>query len=953
MNTFFTRGLRALLLLILILPASRSFAQSKSAGRSATLSESLTKSFGTIEDLAVSEATDVPLFVRGELAKNIRLNRLSDAKAVLKSAQDVYRLKEGKDDFDQLSLREDDLGMTHLKLQQTYNGVRIFGAEIIMHTDKSLTLREINGRVLPGLSMDVIPTVTAERAVQAAMVENTGAEFRWLNQAAEQSLKEVFNDNARTWTPTPELVISPAQGDFEKGEYRLAWKFTLAINAPTPANYEYFVDAKSGAVINKFNSIHTADAGGTGTSNYNGTVSFRTNSGVSGGFEAYDIGRNIKTYNLNGGTSLPGPIATDTDNSWTTTTQKSIVDAHWGASNVYDYYKNIHNRTSFNNAGAQIRSSVHYSNGYNNAFWNGSQMVYGDGDGTTFTSLTSLDVCGHELTHAVTEYEAGLVYQGESGAINEANSDIFGAAIEFYVRGGSANWLIGEECYTPNTSGDALRSMSNPNSENQPDTYQGSQWASTAPPYTQNNDYGGVHINSGVLNYAFYLLSVGGSGTNDNSASFSVTGISLDKARLIAYRALANYLTSSSNFAACRTAYLSATADLYGTAGTEYAQVQNAFAAVGIGSPAGGGTPPPTVTEVEPNNSTSAPQVLTAPGSITGLVSTSTDNDYFAVTVGAGATLTLGLTVPSGKDYDLFLVNSAGTTLKKSENGTSASESMTYANTGSGDATYFVRVFGYNGAFSTAATYGLTFSGNKAPGSGGGGNGNFTESEPNESRGAANAISVFPATITGKIGSSTDNDYFSASVDAGKLLSLGLTVPSGKDYDLFVYNSSGTIVARSEAGAGAPESINYTAPSSGTYYVRVFGYSGAFSTTANYTLTASKPNGITAEFAGFSKGTQPVNEFKLAQNYPNPFNPQTTIQYALKEDGAVSLKVYDMTGRVVADLVNERQVAGIYNVKFNASQLSSGTYFYRLSVVGSSSSQAGNFVQNKRMTLVK
>lgn len=204
-------------------------------------------------------------------------------------------------------------------------------------------------------------------------------------------------------------------------------------------------------------------------------------------------------------------------------------------------------------------------------------MIYGDGDGVTFSSLTSLDVCGHELTHAVTDYSADLIYQGESGALNEAMSDVLGTAIEFYATPAKANWLIGEECYTPGTNGDALRYMNNPNLGNQPDTYLGTNW------YSGSGDYGGVHTNSGVLNYAFYFMTVGGSGTNDFNTTFNVSGIGIEKTRVIAYRALTVYLTSSSNYAAARTAFLSAASDLYGLTSSEYKSVSDAFGAVGIG----------------------------------------------------------------------------------------------------------------------------------------------------------------------------------------------------------------------------------------------------------------------------------------------------------------------------------------------------------------------------------
>ena len=162
----------------------------------------------------------------------------------------------------------------------------------------------------------------------------------------------------------------------------------------------------------------------------------------------------------------------------------------------------------------------------------------------------------------------GLVYQ-----VNE-----MGTAIEFYATPAKANWLIGEECYTPNISGDALRYMNNPNLGNQPDTYYGTDWASTS-----GSDYGGVHTNSGVLNFAFYLMTVGGSGTNDNSVAYSVIGAGIEATRAIAYRALTVYFSTSTDYAAARTGFLSAAADLYGSTSSQYKAVYDAFGAVGVG----------------------------------------------------------------------------------------------------------------------------------------------------------------------------------------------------------------------------------------------------------------------------------------------------------------------------------------------------------------------------------
>ena len=193
---------------------------------------------------------------------------------------------------------------------------------------------------------------------------------------------------------------------------------------------------------------------------------------------------------------------------------------------TYDYFLKNFGRNSFDGNGAKIRSYIHYRSNYVNAFWNGYVMTYGDGNGSSWYPLTSVDICGHEVTHAVTTNSAGLIYRYESGALNESFSDIFGVTVDFTTRPGQANWIMGDEF------GTIFRDMSDPNSMGHPDTYLGNYWSDTC---VGCYDQGGVHINSNVQNYWYYLLSEGGSGTNDNGDSYNVNSIGLNSASLIAY----------------------------------------------------------------------------------------------------------------------------------------------------------------------------------------------------------------------------------------------------------------------------------------------------------------------------------------------------------------------------------------------------------------------------------
>jgi len=261
---------------------------------------------------------------------------------------------------------------------------------------------------------------------------------------------------------------------------------------------------------------------------------------------------------------------------------RAEVEVHWAMEKTYDFYLNQLNRNSYDNAGAIIKNYVHYDVAYDNAFWNGIAMTYGDGSGDPLTPLVSIDVVGHEFSHAVVNNTADLQYQGESGALNESFADIFGTAIEF-DGATSPNWTMGELItISPITN---LRSMSNPNNPSglsqQPDTYNGTFWENTA---NINDDSGGVHTNSGVQNFWYYLLSQGGSGTNDLGNTYSVTAIGINQATQIAYRNLSFYLTSNSNYMEAYYGSLQAAEDLYGAQSTQYTAVQQAWYAVGVGN---------------------------------------------------------------------------------------------------------------------------------------------------------------------------------------------------------------------------------------------------------------------------------------------------------------------------------------------------------------------------------
>jgi hypothetical protein len=337
------------------------------------------------------------------------------------------------------------------------------------------------------------------------------------------------------------------------------------------------------------------------------------------------------------------------------------------------------------------------------------------GDGTSFTTLTSMDVAGHEMSHGVCATTANLTYSGESGGLNEANSDIHGTMVEFYrttpgattVPATGGNWTIGEQlAATP------LRYMYKPSLDgSSPDA-----WSSTVG----NLD---VHYSSGPSNRAFYFLSQGATTTGNTSTSYlptGMTGIGNDHAARIAYRALATYMTSSTNYAAARTAYINSAIDLYGAGSAEEQAVWNAFHGINVGL-AWGGTPPPppppgsTFTEVEANNSIAAANTVAHTfTAIQGNLTVTTDTDFFAITLNPGENLAIAMTGPTGPDWDLKLLNSAGTQLASST-GSTTTENVTYTNAGTTAMTVYANVYVYATASATPYNLALTYTGGTPP----------------------------------------------------------------------------------------------------------------------------------------------------------------------------------------------------------------------------------------------
>jgi len=471
-------------------------------------------------------------------------------------------------------------------------------------------------------------------------------------------------------TPKGELVIIK---DFTKPgiEMRLAWKFDIYATEPMSRDWIY-VDAINGKILftdpiikhanstppppSISTSVRTRYSGQrnimvkqiSGNDPQNGLLlqsSHPMNEVYVPGSPTWVLiddtrGKGIETYDLNGVGGVPfsigafyaqGKSFTDVDNNWSLlehkrsdplgngTGENGVLeaenddigwDAHWGAEVVYDYWLSKHNRRSFDDRDAKIKSFIHFGVGYDNAFWNGSSMTYGDGSGPAadgFRPLTSLDVCAHEIGHGVCTYTSNLVYARESGAMNEAFSDIWAACAESFaivsVDPSLVNtyrpFYIGEQIGA--TPDNPLRRMDNPKTASDPDTYGGQFWRNPNcnPPDLILNDYCGVHTNSGVLNKWFYLLTVGSGagsgpdaiyaradsddGINDLNNSYTVTGVGFNVSEQIAFMTEV-LLSPTATYAEARNVSLSVATALSGDACSNVMRsVTNAWYAVGVG----------------------------------------------------------------------------------------------------------------------------------------------------------------------------------------------------------------------------------------------------------------------------------------------------------------------------------------------------------------------------------
>ncbi|MBZ4409902.1 M4 family metallopeptidase [Myxococcus sp. XM-1-1-1] len=509
-------------------------------------------------------------------------------------------------DFAPRAVEKDDLGFTHVRMDRKHEGVPVFGEQVVGHLDREGKLESLTGDV------GTIPAGLGKKETKLSAKD-----------ALAVAQKE-FNGPTDRKPVSERVIFKDANGEY-KAAYHVELSNTTDVGpGKDPRRMQYLVDANTGKVLEQYNQMggvgshaHGADHAGHShgvkpsltaetptteepgtptpsskaddTTQYSGKVEIGSTKNADGTYSLEDTSRGggvVTRDALNRDPNTDNTThaaVTDDNDIWGEGTDsarnKDAVDAQYGAQATYDFYKDVLGRDSIDGKGEKLISDVHVGKDFANAFWDGEKMNYGDGDGDQFGSLTTLDIAGHEITHGLTERTAGLQYRNESGALNEAMSDIMGVGVEWYASQRNEavkfDWTVGEDTFTPNNGDDTdgLRDLSNPSSDGMsPDHY--------SKRYTGWQDNGGVHINSGIPNNAFYLLSEGGK--NRTSGVEVKDGIGIEKGLKIYSRALNFYMTPTTNFAQAKEATYKAAQDLYGKDSVEAQKVLESWGAVGV-----------------------------------------------------------------------------------------------------------------------------------------------------------------------------------------------------------------------------------------------------------------------------------------------------------------------------------------------------------------------------------
>lgn len=729
---------------------------------------------------------------RGPAARGASLD--VTARSVLDNLSGFYRIGDASREFTSRGTTWDEHGFNHVRMDQRYAGLRVIGGELAVHFDDAGKAYEVNGRYVPAIALDTAPKIAAADAVAAASKD-----------LADHGLV------MESVSVVPELVIFAIERS-----PRLAYELVLSAKAASPVQgrWRYVIDAISREVLLRMNDMqHIAapSANGAGA-----TITGSCLSGEGGGSKSFTGWRESngihylysKTrywFIYNAATSGYADNNTYAHRNAATwgTSDRTEVSAASAFDIVQNYFRSVHGRSSFDNANSYARANVHQKDNYGgnlvNAYWDGTDFHIGDGDGVAANSLAVLDVMGHEFTHAVTEHTADLYYYGESGALNESFSDIFGAIVELSAQpdgralypnksAGQADWLVGEDCWIETKSLRDMRNPSNPQTvgsgNEQPSRYRGTHW------YYGSGDNGGVHINSGVQNFMFYLLCEGGSGNNDG-VSYNVTGIGWSNAQRIAYRALTVYCTRYTDYPNARSAWISAAQDLNAA---WVGNVTAAWNAVGVSSGSTGDAWDPV------DNTGAGATELATPTAIEQMHGshslTSADTyDWFKVFLNAGVAYNFNSIGGTGDTYGELYSDSSGSTRVALDDDTGGNRQFSLSYSPTVTRWYYLRVRAFT--VGSAATFNLKYrvTGGGQSGSGlgtaldsaldwltGGSGGWFAQ--------ASDTHDGVDAARSGSIGSS-QSSWIETTVQGPGSLSFWWKVSSERNYDFLKFYVDG------------------------------------------------------------------------------------------------------------------------------------------------------------------
>lgn len=457
--------------------------------------------------------------------------------------------------------KKDELNMTHIRCNQIYKDIPVHASQIIMHM-KGESIASINGHLARNFNQDASITISGNDAIGIA------------KKIIPSTIMAHDHPAFDGMSPTAELIWHPVSDQGANATFTIAYKVDIYSLKPH-YRYDYFIDAQTGAVIGRTNQLVHETVPRSSETVYYGEREILVDSIGPQMFLLEDTHRKVKTTTIDIDRLNEEDIYNG-DSTWTTDNYiYGELDAHWGAEKTYDYFLNILNRNSVDDNGHRMDCKIIREFGVQNAFWNGSFSVFGAGNGGSAGPFSVLDVVGHEFTHGMVDYTADLIYQGESGALNESFADIFGKGVEHYTVPDEFSWELGRGIRGPERG---IRNMQDPKIHSNPNYYRGEFWQNTSA----DADNGGVHSNSGVQNYWFYLITEGEAGINERGFAYNVPAIGFAKAEQIAYRNLAYYLFPSSSYADAVKGSIQAAIDLYGGCSPEHLAVTEAWRAVGL-----------------------------------------------------------------------------------------------------------------------------------------------------------------------------------------------------------------------------------------------------------------------------------------------------------------------------------------------------------------------------------